>query len=98
MRDQSQKQLGYPMQTSFYSLQIKGMNNMIYWFENSGNNVFRNHNFTFLLSAKSSHENGFFVRDCNYRDSIGLFASRSLPKHTWINDQDRYSKPLISNT
>ncbi len=70
---------------------------MIYWFENSGNNVFRNHNFTFLLSAKSSHNSGFFVRNCNYRESIGLFASRSLPKHTWVNDQDRYSEPLLIN-
>ena len=67
---------------------------MLYWFENSGNNVFRGDKFVFLLSSRSSHNSGLSVEAISYRNSIATFSARALPKHTWINDQDRYMVPL----
>lgn len=33
---------------------------------------------------------GFYIPKNNLRRSIALYCVRSLPKHTWINDNNRF--------
>jgi len=47
----------------------------------------------FLLSSeytKSSHFTNLGVNKESLRKSLSLYVARSVPKHSWINDQDRY--------
>ncbi len=66
---------------------------MIYWFENSSNNVQEAANFVYILSTISSRGSGFLSYPKNHRTSLSLFCARVIPKHTWINDQDRFLLP-----
>ncbi len=66
---------------------------MIFWFENSCNNMQETTTHVFLLSAIGSRHNGLAVHNQNIKDSITLFCARTIPKHSWLNDQDRFRKP-----
>jgi hypothetical protein len=68
---------------------------MIYWFENSCNNVQEVQNFVYLLSTISSRQSGLVVYEQNLRSSVSLFCARVMPKHTWVNDQDRFLHPNL---
>lgn len=67
---------------------------MRFYFLSDSNNVQQGQQLVYLQSCKCySHKGGLYVQDCNFRESVGLFNARILPKHTWINDQDRFLKP-----
>jgi len=71
-------------------------NHPIAFFYCDSNNMFKAQVQTCLLSCNyssnrmSSYSGGVFISKNNIRRCIALFSARSLPKHTWINDQDRY--------
>jgi hypothetical protein len=71
-------------------------NHPIGFFYCDSNNMFKAKTQTSFLSSSyssqplSSHSSGFFMSKKNIRKSIVLFSVRSLPKHTWINDNNRF--------
>lgn len=72
---------------------------MICWLQLTANGIMHNP-YCYLLSSISSQasrsdqgKQGFFLESYYFRDSIALNASRSVIRHTWINDQDRYLAP-----
>ena len=73
------------------------MSNHYGFFLSEGNEVFHSIRGIALLPNTSyggdkHHIKGLgtYMYDNNIRQSICLFSVRSLTKHTWINDQDRY--------
>ena len=79
------------------------MNNQIAFLFCAGNDVFQSQQRTVLLSlpyitnkddrSGSLIGAGVFLYSHNedsIRRSISLFCVRSLPKHTWINDNNRF--------
>jgi hypothetical protein len=66
---------------------------MIFWFENSANNVENCSNFVYLLSSTSSRKSGLHVQSNVLSEAISLFMARTLVKQKWINDQNRFLKP-----
>ena len=69
----------------------------------AGNNIFQSQQQTFLLSlayitnkddrSGSLKGAGVFLysnNEKNIRSSVSLFSARCLPKHNWINDNNRY--------
>ena len=67
------------------------MNNTHYgFFNNDSNNIFTSLQGVYLTSSTSSQNRGLYIHPCNLRHCIALFSARSLSKHTWINDPDRY--------
>ncbi len=70
---------------------------MIFWFENSSNNVESCLNFVYLLSSTSSRKGGFHVRSNLLNEAISIFMARALVKQNWVNDQNRFLKPISTN-
>ena len=67
---------------------------MILYFISDSNNVWQGQQLVYLQSSKCySHSGGLFVYENNFRRMVSLFNTRILPKHTWINDQDRFLRP-----
>jgi len=73
---------------------------MICWLELSSNDVMHSSQYKYLISsisAKASRtdcgKQGFFLQPYYFRDSIALSVSKSLIKHTWINQADVYLAP-----
>jgi hypothetical protein len=59
----------------------------------SNNNIFKAQQETCLLSSQFAGDHGFYLYktpSTSIRRSITLFSDRSLPKHTWINDNNRF--------
>jgi hypothetical protein len=56
------------------------------------NDLFHGQIKTTLMSSTPSDLSSIpcFTSDVNTRRSIALFCARALPKHTWINDSDRF--------
>ncbi len=78
------------------------MNNQIAFLYCAGNNIFQSQQQTVLLSlayiTNKDDRSGSLIgagvflyshNDENIRRSISLFSARSLPKHNWINDNNR---------
>ena len=70
---------------------------MLFWFENHANNVENCLNFVYLLSSTSSRNSGFHVRSNILNEMIPLFVARTLVKQNWVNDQNRFLKPRLTN-
>lgn len=69
------------------------------FFTSKENNIFGSTQGVFLASSTSSHGSGISYREKgmgtylylgNFRRSISLFCTRSLPKHSWKNSNDVY--------
>ncbi len=65
-------------------------NHPIAFFFCSNNNIFKAQQETCLLSSQFAGDHGFYTPSTSIRRSITLFSVRSLPKHTWINDNNRF--------
>jgi hypothetical protein len=64
------------------------------YFISDSNNVQQGQQLVYLQSCKCySHSGGLYIYENNFRDMVALFNARVLPRHTWINDQDRYLAP-----
>jgi hypothetical protein len=67
---------------------------MILYFISDSNSVWQGQQFVYLQYSKCySHSGGLYVYENNFRRMVSLFNARILPRHTWINDQDRYLVP-----
>jgi len=73
---------------------------MICWLELSSNDVMHSSQYKYFISSitsKASRDDcgkqGFFLQPYYFRDSIALSVSKSLIKHTWINQADVYLAP-----
>jgi hypothetical protein len=75
-------------------------NHPIAFFYCNANGLFEAKQWTCLFSnnhtthaKQSSYTNGVFIYKTNtdsIRRSIALFSARSLPKHNWINDNNKF--------
>jgi len=68
-------------------------NHPIAFFYCSNNNMFEALQRTCLLSSQFADGHGFYIykTPCtSIRRSITLYSVRSFPKHTWINDNNRF--------
>ena len=68
---------------------------MICWFNNNGNNVEFNPLLVCFISSKlSSNVSGMYPRNRqSFRNSVGLFVSRTLPENSWLNNANVYLAP-----
>jgi|LauGreDrversion4_2_1035121.scaffolds.fasta_scaffold31057_5 hypothetical protein len=60
------------------------------YFNNGGGCVCHNHWQVALFSSAYHNQHGLYVEQNNLRRTVALYISRSLPKHTWINNPDVY--------
>ena len=59
----------------------------------SNNNIFKAQQETCFLSSHYASGHGFSIYKTptdSIRRSIALYCARSLPNHTWINDNNRF--------
>ncbi len=65
----------------------------IVFFYCSNNNIFEAQERTCLLSSQFADGHGFYIYktpSTSFRRSITIYSARCLPKHKWINDNDRF--------
>ncbi len=62
----------------------------IAYFLCNNNNMFEAQERTCLLSSSYAYSQGKYIPKNNIRRSLALFCVRSLPKHSWINDNNRF--------
>lgn len=70
----------------------KWLDNALGYFWCNGNDL-QQANQTAILSSVFSAGNGFYLTAENLWKIAVIFASRQLPKHTWINHNDQFLQP-----
>jgi len=63
------------------------------YMSSSGNSVYDNGTFVYLVSGCSSSANGLSVIPANFLKCCALFTARRTISRDWINDKDEYQAP-----
>lgn len=71
--------------------------NALGYFNCNSNSVNGSPQTTSFFSSGYSEPRGFSITEANYERCCVYFATRALTNETWINSQDEYMKPNLSD-